>query len=820
MPCWSHREQGAARAPAVVGALVCLLLVPTAAAQVPPAEGAAPAPSAPVAEAAAPVVIPVAEVLPRAEAALVRLRELGAVAAAPEAAVQEIAAKIEATREELIAQAFDTRRRLASLGSIDTVRSLDQSWRRRSEQLVQWAESVARRAGALEAAYAETSALRETWRATEEAARKLGDAPQAVLARIDELQAAITKARKPIAAERTSVLDLQGQISRELERSDDILQDLAQSRAGLERELLVRESLTLWTALGEAQEREPLSAALARAFNEQLDQLRAAWPPAPGVWFRVLLIAAGSLWLVLVFRKRTSPLAAEDPSLEPTARLFDRPYSVAIVLAILTLRVVWGEIPGLVDEVMRILLLFPALRLLEQVVGPHARRPVLALAIFYMVDRARALIETEPLVDRLILAIEMAAVCAVLAWLLRPARLSELPAGVGRLALVGRGLWLALALCACSFAANLVGYARLASVLGDGTIRTLVAGVLFFASYRVSYGIVAVARRAWPLNVIRAIRPRPFTSYQRVRGLFRFAFLAAWVFVALELFTVRDEVVAGARSLLGAKLEVGELSLSLGDVLAFGFTLWASVLVARAIRSLLEEDVFPRMRLPRGVPNAISATVQYGTVLLAFFLALAAVGINVTQITILAGAFGVGIAFGMQNIVNGFVSGLILLYERPVQVGDTVQIADLQGKMRRIGIRSSTVRTFQGADVIVPNASLISDRVVNWTLSDRLQRIDIDVGVDYGNDPERVLQLLIDVAKANPAILPDPAPLALFNRFGTSSLDFQLRAWTENLDDAASIRSDLGVAIFSALRTAGIGIPFPTYDVRIQSSGA
>jgi small-conductance mechanosensitive channel len=202
--------------------------------------------------------------------------------------------------------------------------------------------------------------------------------------------------------------------------------------------------------------------------------------------------------------------------------------------------------------------------------------------------------------------------------------------------------------------------------------------------------------------------------------------------------------------------------------------------------------------------------------LLAFFLALAATGIDLTRFTILAGAFGVGVGFGLQNVVNGFVSGLILLYERPVQVGDIVQIADVQGTMRRIGIRSSTVRTFEGAEVIVPNASLIADRVVNWTLSDRLRRIELDVGVEYGNDPRRVLDLLVGVARAHPSVLDEPAPVALFNRFGASSLDFQLRAWTENVDDAMVVRSDLGVAIFDALHAAGIEIPYPTYDVRLQ----
>jgi small-conductance mechanosensitive channel len=798
----------------LVLALVCLS-APPAAAQGTPAASPAPA-AAPPAEVPARVAIPIAEVLPRADTALTLLRELEGVAA-PDAGVQEIAGGMEAASEDLIAQAFDTRRRLESLRSLDALRGLETGWRRRQEQLAEWAARCGKRAAALDSAYAETSAIRETWRATETAARKEGDTPRALLARIDEVQSATTQARKTLSTERLALLELQEKISREQERISGLLAELGETRLALERELLVRESLPLWTALGDVREREPLGASAERVLEEQIAELGAVWPPAAGVWLGVLLIAAISLWVVLGFRGRAARLAAEDPTFEPTARLFDRPYSAAAILAALVMRLVWGgQLPSLAEEIVRTLLLVPALRLLGQVVGPAARRPVFALAVFFVVDRVRVLLEEAALVDRLVFLGEMGAACAVLSWLLRPARLSELPAGVGGLAQVGWGLRLALGLCATALALNLVGYARLAFVLGDGALRSLFIAVGFYASYRVADGIVAAARRAWPLNLIRALRQRPFAAHQRTRNVLRAVAFAGWGLVSLETFTIRDEVTAGVRALLGARLELGELSLSLGNVLAFGLTIWLAMLFSRAVRYLLDEDVFPRMRLPRGVPAAISASIQYAAALLAFFLALAATGIDLTRFTILAGAFGVGVGFGLQNVVNGFVSGLILLYERPVQVGDIVQIADVQGTMRRIGIRSSTVRTFEGAEVIVPNASLIADRVVNWTLSDRLRRIELDVGVEYGNDPRRVLDLLVGVARAHPSVLDEPAPVALFNRFGASSLDFQLRAWTENVDDAMVVRSDLGVAIFDALHAAGIEIPYPTYDVRLQ----
>jgi hypothetical protein len=187
------------------------------------------------------------------------------------------------------------------------------------------------------------------------------------------------------------------------------------------------------------------------------------------------------------------------------------------------------------------------------------------------------------------------------------------------------------------------------------------------------------------------------------------------------------------------------------------------------------------------------------------------------QITLLAGAFGVGIGFGLQNVVNNFTSGLVLLFERPISVGDAVQIGELFGEVRRIGLRSSTLRTFQGAEVIVPNANLISDQVTNWTLSDRNRRIELPVGIEYGTDPEQVIQLLINVAKAHPDVMAYPEPGALFIGFGDSSLDFELRAWTSQFDSFLRIKSELAIGINNALRDAGITIPFPQRDLHVRS---
>ncbi len=261
------------------------------------------------------------------------------------------------------------------------------------------------------------------------------------------------------------------------------------------------------------------------------------------------------------------------------------------------------------------------------------------------------------------------------------------------------------------------------------------------------------------------------------------------------------------------------LSVSVADLLVFAFTVCLSFLLARWVQVILQDDVFSRVRASRGVPYAVSNLARYSVIFLGFLAGLSATGIEITKLAVVAGGLGVGIGFGLQNVVNNFVSGLILLFERPIDVGDSIELSDTTGTMKRIGIRASVIRTFDGAEVIVPNGVLISDKVTNWTLSDSRRRIDLDVGVEYGTPAQRVIDLLVEVAKANRKVLRDPEPLAYFLNFGDSSLDFKLRAWfTANAaTNIYTIHSELAVAVQQALEEAGIGVPFPQRDLHLIS---
>jgi small-conductance mechanosensitive channel len=198
--------------------------------------------------------------------------------------------------------------------------------------------------------------------------------------------------------------------------------------------------------------------------------------------------------------------------------------------------------------------------------------------------------------------------------------------------------------------------------------------------------------------------------------------------------------------------------------------------------------------------------VNYAILVLGFFMGIALLGFDLTRLTILVGAFGVGLGFGLQNIINNFVSGLILLFERPIKVGDVIQLAGNEGVVRRIGIRASILRVPNGSEVIVPNGSLISDTVTNWTFSDRLRRIDLPVSVAAPAEAHRVIELLQGAAVTQPRVMKNPPPLALLGSFAGDAMNFELRVWTDQSEDWSRIRSDLALAVRATLTEHSIAV--------------
>ena len=263
---------------------------------------------------------------------------------------------------------------------------------------------------------------------------------------------------------------------------------------------------------------------------------------------------------------------------------------------------------------------------------------------------------------------------------------------------------------------------------------------------------------------------------------------------------------------------IGNTPVSIERVVQLVLMVAVVYFVARFSRRILRRRILARTKLDAGLQYAIARIFGYIVLVLGFIIGLSTLGIDLTSLTVLAGALGVGIGFGLQNTVNNFVSGLIILAERPIQIGNRVDLGDAAGRVIQIGARSTTILTNDNIAMIIPNSEFISGRVINWSLGgDARVRFHLPVGVSYGSDPHQVKKLLLEVAGANESVLKDPAPVVVFKGFGDSSLDFELRVWNLTMSDRPSaFKSPLYFAIWDKFKEHGIEIPFPQRDLHIK----
>lgn len=276
--------------------------------------------------------------------------------------------------------------------------------------------------------------------------------------------------------------------------------------------------------------------------------------------------------------------------------------------------------------------------------------------------------------------------------------------------------------------------------------------------------------------------------------------------------SVRD-MVAGA--FMGFR--IGGVTISLADIFWAIGLFFLILAVTRLVQRGLERGPFAHSRLDTGVQNSLTTVLGYIGLLIALLVSITALGFDLSNLALIAGALSVGIGFGLQSVVNNFVSGLILLFERPIKAGDWVVTTSGEGIVKKISVRSTEIETFERSTIIVPNSELISSSVTNWTHRSKLGRIIVPVGVSYAADPETVKDILLRCAKNHPLVSGYPEPFVVWQGFGDSSLDFEVRAYVRDISDGLTVRSELRFAIFKELKQAGIEIPFPQRDVHVKS---
>ena len=681
-------------------------------------------------------------------------------------------------------------------------------WRAVEQRLNGWATQLTTLAEADAASATVLGALRERWERTD-SALAAETVPEGVRSQVENLIRRMDRVRAALQAHEQSVLDLQATVADLRSVTGDAIATIKQARGVARRRVFVRNEPPLWSAILGASGDRTITSVGTEALVE--DVLTFVAEEQDRLWFELVILVALVALSVTLRRRMGARYPVEVP--DGVRRALKRPVAAAVLVTMVFAAALFDRVTGRVSDILVLVAALAVLRLTPVYLGKSLVRPTTWLVLLVVFDQLAALFLVEPLAVRLVSLLVAIAAAGTLA-VLRTRVVADVTMWTGTWAGLTR---LAMLLAVAAAGANVIGFTNLAGLLLTGTLISFLVTLVVMMVVVTLEGIVAGASNLKLIGTIPGFRLHQAVATARALQLLRLGVAALWFLTVLRAFGMDDIVLQWLRILWAAAVTIGSWTLSVGSVVLFFLSMWLALAVGRGVRAVLRDDILPRMHLARGLPNTIATLTFYAIVVLGFLFAVGAAGVDLGALAIVAGALSVGIGFGLQNVVNNFISGLILMFERPIQIGDVIQLDDLIGKVTDIGIRASMVRTFEGAEVIIPNGELISGRVVNWTLSDRRRRIDLPVGVAYGTPPEQVLDLLVKAAESQPSVIAEPKPVALFIGFGESSLDFELRTWTDDFVNWRIVASDVAVAVNKALAQAGIEIPFPQRDLHVRS---
>jgi small-conductance mechanosensitive channel len=760
------------------------------------------------------VGIPLADIAAKAAEVSILINKLTANTT-PAAQVENISSSLPAFDQRLDERLRETRQTLETEPSLETLQTLQQQWQRDQVQASTRLNTLTQHASILQDNLSGLSGLQETWTKTRVSAQG-ANAPAPILQQIDSTLSAVSQAQSKLQAERTVVLNLQSRVAEDLSKCSTALAQIARAQQMAVTGILAPDSPPIWRIDLWPNAIRALPSHVHQVTSGRLSEfVKYIREPRRGSGLHAALflvlacLFAGARRKIVGWKKSGFPVS-------PAVLVFMRPFSAALAITLVFATSPWVDLAMPVRQLLNIAALIPVLRVIQPVMTPPIAALSWAVCVVFAIDMLRQAYAGVQMIGQAILVLETLAAILVLFWMRQRYRqiIAERAESRGVVLRMARSIVLSVLII--SFFAGVAGYLSLARLLTPGILVGGVLALAAFAYLRVLSGAVALLFQLWPLRLLRIVEHHRALLQQRIYLVLIWIAVLGWLTRYLNYLGLLDPAWSVVQAMLAIRLERGTISISIGNIVEFVLTVWVAYLLSAFIRFVLQEDLYPRMHIAPGISYATSSLLNYIILALGFIVALAAVGVDFSKVTLLAGAFGVGIGFGLQSVVNNFVSGLILLFERPVHVGDAVQIGNLQGRVRRIGIRASLIHTGAGADIIVPNAQLISEQVTNWTLSDQLRRVDLPVGVNYGAAPKKVIELLEGVAEAHPDVLKNPAPRCLFMSYGDSAINFELRVWAD-YTNWQQVQSDLTVAIYDAINAAGMSFPFPQREIRIVS---
>jgi potassium efflux system protein len=697
------------------------------------------------------------------------------------------------------------------------IESLARHWQFDARRLERWDMQAHRAFGPYSDNAVQLAQRRAVWSSTQ-AAGLLNELPSVLSTRITGMLAQIDATESALGVELSRQFALMQQASELKATIEAGSNEVAVALDDLDRRLLRLDVAPLWQGIGLSMDQASTWDAMWRGLEIEgqfaRDYRAAGTRNQLALTVVQILLLPLILWLVI--RSRRTRRLQEAPA--KLTRALRRPFSTWLLLCMLAVLVLEPNAPLLAQEVALLVALIPVLRLLPSgALRALGVWPYIAIAM-YGLDRLGILAADNGGIYRIYLLTLNSLALVLTLWLLCRA-IPAIQTPDSRLQNVMRPIgWIAAALLTVALGANIVGNTSLAETLTSGVIDSGYMALLLYAGIAACVGLFQALLGQPELANRHYVRHQEIALQSGFTRLLMVGAAIGWLVYSMDRFRVLRPLYSVGSTIMEFGIDVGEVSLNIGHLLIFLVSAWLAFWAARVVRRLLRAELPNHAGLPRGVGNSIASLSYYGVLLLGLLVALSAAGFKVSQLTLIFGALGVGIGFGLQNVVNNFVSGLVLMFERPIQPGDLVDAAGTSGTVREIGLRATTIRTSDGADVVVPNGLLLNGNLTNWTMFDKSRRIEIPIGVAYGSDPSTVISVLSAVLSETPELAERPAPAVILTGYDDGALNFTISAWTHDISSWVRLRGEILACVLAALQQAGVSVPSKQLDVNLHTS--
>jgi small-conductance mechanosensitive channel len=779
-----------------------------------PTAPATPAQSQPVAPApAAPTAIPLPDVASRSEDLKRSLR--GVTDQLPtQEQVDSAKATLDERDDALQARQKAVDELLASTPSTLELREEENYWRAKQKETGDLRNQLLAWANAAQAGVQQLQAEQPVWNQTleqNESTPDLGPTLEVLKKSVSELQRVTKHAQDELRV----IVNLQIRAASQDQLAIDTLDRLQKAREYSDSRIFERDSLPLWQVEQRRQVGE--NKELFQTASNRLIGIRAFVVQTGGTIICLFIFLALCLVGAYHLNVRTRAMLPQNEEQAEALHIARHWIALGVLPPLLFAYLLAPLAPLSLIGLVILASFIPILILLPPLIRPRFRLLLYCIAALYTFNAFVAWVSFSPTHKREIQFLANVTVFAIFAFLVRPKRISRTDD-------TGRVTWLRISVIRVGVAvlgisplANFFGYVKLSQFLNILCIYSTFIAISVLTGVKVFTRLLLEAADTPAAQRLAVVRMHHDGIVRWVPRVLEWGGVLIWLFVTVNLLGLSDWISNGVNAVLSFRIAGGSAGVTLGGVLGFFVILLVGYGISSSVRFLLREELLSHFHLSRGLPELISSMMHYVLLLLVFFFAVNAGGVELNKFTVLTGALGVGVGFGLQNIVNNFVSGLILQFERPIHIGDVLDIDNTTGKVTRIGIRSSTIKTFQGAEVIIPNANFISGKVINWTLSESLRRVELPVGVAYGSDAKLVSKLLEQAATVHESVLTSPAPAVYFKEFADSSLNFELQFWVMQESNTVKVKSEVALAVMDLLDQAAIEIPFPQRDLRLRS---